>query len=605
MNIDRRTVLMGGVAATGLAVVPGIAFAGSPPGLNALFDAMFNEQLALNPEGATQLGLDKGANAGARAKLNDQGDRGRAAARAMTQDQIRRLRAIDAKSLTGADRINYETVLYTRDSSARVQAFDFGASAYGPSPYVISQQSGAYQSTPNFLDTKHPVETAADADAYLSRLTAFATQLDDNTARMRHDVAMGVVPPDFLLDKTLTQMTAQRVPAGEALVVTSLARRAKAKGLADSYAADAAKIYIERVLPAIDRQIAATKQVRAGATHDAGVWKFSQGDAFYAVALANTTTTRLSPEEVHQFGLDQAKMIADRMNGLMVKTGMSKGTIGERLAAIYKLPGQVFPNTDEGKVAAIDYCNARLAAIREQLPRVFKRIPPYKFEVRRVPKTIEAGAASAFSQAPAIDGSRPGLVYFNLQDSAEWPKFMLDTVIYHEGLPGHQFEGGLALSNANLPLIRKTGGFSGYGEGWALYAEQVADELGMYEGDPLGQIGYLKEALFRAHRCIIDTGLHHYKWSREKAMALFVDGQGEAAGFAEREIDRYCGSPGQACSYKLGHSVFNKIRDKAKATLGAKYDIKDFHEAVLGSGRVPLEILEQVGDEWIAGRTRG
>lgn len=602
--IDRRTVLMSGVAAGGIALMPGMAVA-APPELDALFDAMFKEQLALNPEGATQLGLDKGASAAARAKLNDQGDRGRAAVRAMTQDQLRRLRAIDAKRLSGADRINYETVLYTRESSARVQAFDFGASAYGPSPYVISQQSGAYQSTPNFLDTKHPIENAADADAYLSRLTAFATQLDDNTARMKHDVALGVVPPDFLLDKTLTQMTAQRVPAGEALVVTSIAKRAKAKGLSDSYAADAAKIYSDRVLPAIDRQIAATRAVRAKATHDAGVWKFKQGDAFYAVALANTTTTRMSPEEVHKFGLDQAKMISDRMNDLMVKAGMSKGTIGKRLAAIYKLPGQVFPNTDEGKVAAIAYCNDRLAAIRSQLPRVFKRIPPYKFEVRRVPKTIEAGAASAFSQAPAIDGSRPGLVYFNLQDSGEWPKFMLDTVIYHEGLPGHQFEGGLALSNTNLPLIRKTGGFSGYGEGWALYAEQVADELGMYEGDPLGQIGYLKEALFRAHRCIIDTGLHHYKWSREKAMALFIDGQGEAPGFAEREIDRYCGSPGQACSYKIGHSVFNKIRDKAQATLGAKYDIKDFHEAVLGSGRVPLEILEQVGDEWIAGRARG
>jgi len=501
-------------------------------------------------------------------------------------------------------RINYDTVLYTREGAAKVQQFDFGETAYGPSPYVISQRSGAYQSTPNFLDTKHPIETAADADAYLSRLAAFAGQLDDNTARMRHDVGVGVVPPDFLLDKTLTQMTAQRLPAEKALVVQSIIRRAKAKGLPDSYGAQAAQIYTEKVLPAIDRQIAYTKEVRARATHDAGVWKFKQGDAFYAVALANTTTTRLSPEEVHQFGLDQAKMIGDRMNALMVKAGMSKGSIGERLAAIYKLPGQIFPDTDEGKIAAIAYCNSRLAAIREQLPRVFKRLPPYKFEVRRVPKEIEAGASSAFRQAPAIDGSRPGLVYFNLQDSAEWPKFMLDTVIYHEGLPGHQFEGGLALSNNNLPLIRKTGGFSGYGEGWALYAEQVADELGMYEGDPLGQIGYLKEALFRAHRCIIDTGLHHYKWSREKAIALLVDGQGEAPGFAEREIDRYCGSPGQACSYKLGHSTFNKLRDRAKATLGAKYDIKDFHEAVLDCGRVPLEILERVGNDWIAARAK-
>ncbi|OYY91274.1 MAG: Tat pathway signal protein [Sphingomonas sp. 28-66-16] len=602
--ISRRTLLMTGAAAGSIAALPAFARAPDDAGtrLAALFDAMFQDQLERNPEGATQLGLDKGANAGLRAKMSDQGEAGRAAARATTQAELEQLAAIDRTALSAGDRVNYDTVRYTRESAARVQTFDFGGSAYGPSPYVISQQSGAYQSVPNFLDTKHPIGTASDADAYLARLAAFGDQLEANTDRLRHDVGAGVLPPDFLLDKTLTQMRALRVPADQALVVTSIARRAKARGLDDRYGADAAKIYAERVLPALDRQIAAVESVRAVATHDAGVWKFRQGDAYYAVALANTTTTRLSPEEVHRFGLDQAKLIGDRMNALMVKAGMTKGSVGARLAAIYELPGQIFPNTDAGKAAAIDYCNGRLAAIRKELPRVFKRMPPYQFEVRRVPKDIEAGAASAFSQAPAIDGSRPGLVYFNLQDSAEWPKFMLDTVIYHEGLPGHQFEGGLALSNTGLPLIRKTGGFSGYGEGWALYAEQLADELGMYEGDPLGQIGYLKEALFRAHRCIIDTGLHHYKWSREKAMALFIDGQGEAPGFAEREIDRYCGSPGQACSYKLGHATFVTLRAKAEKALGAKYDIKDFHEAVLGSGRVPLEILEQVGNEWIAAR---
>lgn len=592
---DRRDVLKAGAAVGALAAVPGWAQAAAPSTLDTLFDAFFWEGLRLRPESATLLGLDKGANADLRGKSSDSSPAGVAAAKALTQSQLKRLAAVDVKSLSPAEKVNYDVVLYTRRSAAAAQAFDFGG---GRSPYVISQQDGSYQSIPNFLDTKQPIDTAADADAYLARLGAFGKALDDETAQMQRDVARGVIPPDFLLAKALTQLKAVRVPADQATVVTSLARRAKTKGLDAHYAADATKLYNERVLPALLRQIAAVKAAQAKATHDAGVWKLKQGDAYYRMALEGSTTTKLSPEEVHKFGLDQAAEIGARITALMDKAGVPAGPLGKRLASIYQLPGQIFPNTDEGKVAAIAYCNERLDAIRGKLPQVFKRMPPYKFEVRRVPKEIEAGASSAYSQSPAPDGSRPGFVYFNLQDSAEWPKFMLATVIYHEGLPGHQFEGGLALSNAALPMIRKTIGFSGYAEGWALYAEQVAAEIGIYEGDPLGEIGYLKEALFRAHRCIIDTGLHHFKWSREKAVALFVDGQGEAPGFADREIDRYCASPGQACSYKLGHSTIQKLRAQAQKAQGAKFDIKEFHEAVLANGRVPLEILEQLVGAW-------
>ena len=221
-----------------------------------------------------------------------------------------------------------------------------------------------------------------------------------------------------------------------------------------------------------------------------------------------------------------------------------------------------------------------------------------------MPPQTEAGAASAFSQGPALDGSRPGLVYFNLHDTAEWPKFCLATTVFHEGLPGHQLEGGLALSNTRLPLIRKVGGFSGYGEGWALYAEQLADELGMYDDDPLGRLGYLKFQLFRANRCVVDTGIHHLRWGREQAIDYFVAQEGEARGFATREVERYCVTPGQACSYKLGHTVFTGLRTKAKQALGQRFDLKAFHTAVLGSGRVPLDILQQVGDRWIATQVR-
>jgi uncharacterized protein (DUF885 family) len=310
----------------------------------------------------------------------------------------------------------------------------------------------------------------------------------------------------------------------------------------------------------------------------------------------------MTPDEVHQLGLDQGREITARLDGLLKERGLSQGTVGERIKHLYSIPDQVFPNTDAGKADAIAYCNSRLAQIRTLIPNVFSRLPPYQFEVRRVPPQTEAGAASAFSQGPALDGSRPGLVYINLHDTAEWPKFSLPTVIFHEGLPGHQLEGGLALSNPHLSLLRKTISFPAYGEGWALYAEQLSDEIGAYADDPLGRIGYLKMQLFRANRCVVDTGIHHLRWSREKAIAYFVDSEGEAPGFAAREVERYTTSPGQACSYKVGHTAIVGLRTKAKAALGAKFEIKDFHDAVLANGRVPLEVLQRVGDEWIASR---
>jgi uncharacterized protein (DUF885 family) len=413
-----------------------------------------------------------------------------------------------------------------------------------------------------------------------------------------------VTPPDFILDLALEQLgkTRTATPDGS-LLVTSIARRAAAKGLGDHYAADAARLYVEKIAPALDRQIAEAKRLRAGAVHDAGVWRLPDGAAFYEAALRDTTTTRYSPEEVHKLGLDQAREIGARVDALLKARGLTTGPLGARLKALYADPAQIYPNTDAGKAEAIAYCNSRLAQIRPLLPNAFHRLPPYQFEVRRVPPQTEAGAASAFSQGPAIDGSRPGLVYINLRDTAEWPKFSLATVIFHEGLPGHQLEGGLALSNPNLSLLRKSMGFSAYAEGWALYAEQLADELGAYDADPLSRIGYLKFQLFRANRCVVDTGIHAMRWSREQAIAWFVEQEGEAPGFAAREVERYCTNPGQACSYKLGHTAIVGLREKAKAALGAKFDIKDFHDAVLANGRVPLEVLERATGDWLAKAT--
>ncbi len=576
------------------------AEAGPAARLNALMDAFFRENLNQSPESATLLGLDTGANAALKYKLRDESLAGVAAAKALNASQLSRLKAIDASGLSGMDKVNYDTLVYVGESRAAIAAFDFGGSSFGPSPYVVSQLTGVYQTFPDFMDTKHRIETAEDCDAYLSRLDAFAGQLDDDTERMKHDSAEGVAPPDFILDRALEQMNAFHVAADESLLVTSIARRAKARGLSDDYAKKAARIYTTRIAPAMERQIAQTKAMRATATSDAGLWKLKEGEAYYAASLHSATTTNMTSAQIHELGLDQAAEITARIDGLLKAQGMTKGTVAERILALYHDPKSIYPNTDAGKADEIAYCNQRLSEIRPKLPSVFNRLPPYSFEVRRVPAATEAGASSAFSQGPALDGSRPGIVYFNLHNSAEWPKWALSTTVFHEGLPGHQLEGGLALSNKNLPLLRKTIGFSGYAEGWALYAEQLADEIGMYEDDPLGRIGYLNFQLFRANRCVVDTGIHSLRWTRDQAIRYFVEHGGNAPTFAAREVERYCVTPGQACSYKIGHTVWVKARERAKAALGARYSIKDFHSAGLDCGRVPLDILDQVIDRYIA-----
>lgn len=600
--IDRRRLLASGAASAAVLAAPvwaETANAGDPA-LARLFDAFFQENLRRGPEGATQLGLDKGANADLKSKLTDRGPDERAKNRALNDSQLARLAAVDRKRLTGMDAVNYDTVLYQLNTTKRLLAFDFGGRSYGPSPYVLSQLTGAYQSVPEFLDTKHRIDTPADAGAYLSRLDQYATVLDQETERFRREAGEGILPPDFLLDETITQMEQARVPAADSKLVQSYARRTHQL---DGYfrAAEFAEgIYNQKVLPALDRQLAAVKAARAKAQHQPGVWRFKEGAAFYAAALQSATTTRMTPEEIHQTGLDQGRQVSARLDEILKKQGLTTGSVGERIRGLYKDPSLFYANDPAGKEKLIAYCNDRLDAIRARLPKAFKRIPPYKFEVRAVPSDIDTGAPLAYSQSPAIDGSRPGIVYFNLHDTAEWPRWNLPSTIYHEGLPGHQLEGGLALSNTGLPMLRKVSGFSAYAEGWALYSEQLADELGMYEDDPLGRVGYLKAQLFRCGRLVVDTGIHHFKWSREKAVEYLTGLDGDAVGSTTREIDRYCAIPGQACAYKIGHNVWTAARARAETALGPRYDIKDFHAAGLNCGRVPLDVLDGVIDRWIA-----
>lgn len=342
--LNRRDFLFAAASTAALAPAAGaLAQSSENAGLNGLYDQFFQQNLQLNPEGATELGLDRGANAALKSRLGDVSAAGIAEARRVNAERIAQLKSM-SRPAGGMDRVNYDTVLYVEESTKPLYDLDIGGmDGFSPSPYVLSPITGAYARVPVFLDTKHTVETKADADAYLARLDAFAGVLDANTDRFRHDVAQGVIPPDFLIDITLSQVGQVSVPTAQSGLVSSLARRAAAKGLGDSYGKDAAGIYEQKVRPALERQIAALKEVRPKATHDAGVWRFEKGPAFYAANLRYTTTTNMTPDEVHQLGLDQAAEIGARLDVLLKKQGLTQGTVGERIQALYKDPKYYYP----------------------------------------------------------------------------------------------------------------------------------------------------------------------------------------------------------------------------------------------------------------------
>ncbi|RAK65005.1 DUF885 domain-containing protein [Phenylobacterium kunshanense] len=598
--MDRRLFLQG-VAGTALAAAMPAAALAQPAGedarLRKLLDAFWDELIAENPEDATALGLDVGANAGLRHQLSDYSSAGRDAMFARDKARLARLTAIDPAKLSDAAKIDYEVVAYQLDRQVKGgERFRFGEGpsssfSYAPySPYIVSQLSGPYQALPDFLDTKHPVANAADADAYLTRLKLAAKAIDDSTAALKADAAKGVLAPDFLLEQASVQLA--KLAASDGLV-TSFGRKAASAGLPATWQERAAAILAADFRPAVERQKAAVDALRGTATADAGIWKIPDGEAFYAGALAYQTTTALKPDEVHALGLEQVKALTDRIDGLLRAEGLTSGSVTERLVALNTRPDQLFPNTDAGREQVLAYLRGRVADIEARLPRAFATIPNAPIEIVRVPAAIEDGAANGYAQPASLDGKRPGRFYINLKDTGEWPRYALPSLAFHEAYPGHLWQVAVSQQSKDIPMIRRMGGFSAYGEGWGLYAEQLGDELGCYDADPLGRVGYLQSILFRAVRLVVDSGLHAKRWSREKATNYMVEATGRPRGGMQREIDRYCIWPGQACSYKVGHNEFVRLREEARRRQGERFDIRQFHE-VLKAGSLPLVVLERV-----------
>jgi uncharacterized protein (DUF885 family) len=609
--LDRRKVLAGGAGVAALAAVGAPAVAQTTSEMaDGLIDILLKKHLDKTidsqPELATTLGLDKGPRAKLRGKLNDYSLEQAARDRESTSDRLVELQMYNRDALSNSYALSYDIAMFrlllAEDTNKR---FPFGGTNGRVTPYVVSQLSGAYYSTPDFLANQHKIDNREDVDTYLLRLKGFSTALDQQTAYLNHDAGLGVIPPDFILAGTIGNLKKLRdQPAAASVLVRSVADRAKAKNLGD-YEAPASQIFTGQVVPALDRQIAALQALAPRATHDAGVWKITDGDNYYESAILASTTVKLTGEQIHQIGLAQVKDLSAQLDSLLREQNMTTGTVAQRIAALNTDPKYVYANTDAGKAELIAYLNTLVAGMAPRLPRYFNTLPKAPLEIRRVPPYIEAGAPLGYYQGAPLDGSRPGAYYVNLKDTADWPKWSLPTLTYHEGIPGHHFQISVSHEAANLPIYRRVGGFAAYNEGWGLYAEQLASEIGAYENDPIGRIGLYQSLVFRACRLVVDSGIHFKRWTREQGIKYLMENCARTESASINEVERYCVWPGQACSYKIGHSLISDMRDKAQKSLGGGFDIKGFHDVMLLGGSMPMALLQKQIDTWVRHRQMG
>jgi len=594
-DITRRQALAGLGATTALTLA-GCATGPRPEGVakaaqigaERLLEVVGYNLLEHEPERATGLGVDTGNYATLRAKLEDQSPAGQQAYAASLRQDLERVRAysregLDADTVTNLDVVEsgYATAL----DGFGLPYGDVAVGSWRNAPYVVIQNVGTYLDLPRFMDSTQPVETDADVEAYLDRLGDTAKALNGELERMRSARAMGVIPPAFLLAKAITAMESSIASAP----IDYTAPLAKAPELHREQAQTMAKQFVERLIqPALQRQLEELRIEAASATNNAGMWSQPRGDEWYSWGLRASTTTTLSPDEVHQRGLEELAELHGRMDPILREIGYTKGTVGERMQGLSKDPRYMFPEGDPGRKEIMDFLNERVAWIKAQMPRAFGTLVNPNMEIRRLPPAEEPGAPGAYGGAGSKDGKIPGRMWINLRTTDLHRKYDLADLAFHETIPGHVWEG--EFSN-RLPLIRSILAFNAFSEGWALYAEQLADELGAYDEFKVGRLGYLQSLAFRACRMVVDTGLHDKQWTREQGVAFFVERNGSKVEEVASEVDRYCSWPGQACGYKVGHSEIVRQRGLAQASLGSAYDLRDFNDAVILGGNAPLDVM--------------
>jgi uncharacterized protein (DUF885 family) len=604
------------VVAVALLAACGAAENGTAPAAdgrpaNEQFDAAVQEMTMAYfshvPEAATQLGIPEQDVPGTSDRMMDRSVDGDAARNRALEAALAELNSIDAESLS-ADRRRTHAVLTTlfEGALAPSRVVDYGTTAGAWTlwylPYPIVQNSGPTVDIPNFLNSQQPVTNAEEAETFLVRLASVEQALDGALESYRHGVQQGAIPPDFVVDKSLAVVEAFiEPPAGQNPLYVSFVDKLQAAEIEDgeAYADRALQIIDAGVIPAYQRIADYLSEIRASAPHDAGIWRLPGGEALYAAMIRHMTDSNLSAEDIHQTGLDEVDRITREMDEILRAEGYTDGTVGERMQKLNVEARFLYSDDAAGKEKLLDDVRTQVDGMYAELPNWFRKLPKYTVEVRPVPEFSQGSAPMGYYNPPAPDGSRPGYYFINLRDTALHPSWTLPTLSYHEAVPGHHLDGATAME-LDVPPVVKALWSNTSGEGWALYAELLAAEMGMYADDPYGDLGRLQAELHRAVRLVTDTGMHAKKWSREQAIEYMVDVEGLDEATATSEIERYAVWPAQALGYKLGQLRILALREEAEQALGDAFDIRDFNQLVLEVASTPLPFIESSVRNWIA-----
>jgi uncharacterized protein (DUF885 family) len=581
---------------TAAAAAPAATAAAEDARLNAFLDAAFEESVATNPQFLTSLGSKRLYH-----RLNDYTDAYRQQQLALSEAQLARLRAeFNVERLSPAGRLSY------RMFEEQVED-DRAGFAWRWHGFPASTNGSPMGGIPVFLINNHRVDTIEDAEAYISRLRDTERVMNEISANMRRQTALGIVPPRF--NFAPVRADARRVLGGapfsegnDSAVFADFKAKvgrlqadddAKARLIADARAALTGPFRrgYQTMLETLDF-------IEPRATGNNGAWSLPQGAEFYASRLRDSTTTDLTADQIHDIGLQQVARIHGEMGRIQRQVGFS-GSLQDFFRHINNGQQFKYPNTDAGRQQYLADARRFIAQVMEAAPRWFRRLPQAPLEVRAVETWRQETAAVAFYNRPSADGSRPGIYYVNLADMNQVLRPQTEAISYHEGAPGHHFQIALAQELPGVPKFRRFGGYGAYSEGWGLYAEQLGKEMGFYQ-DPYSEFGMYSTALWRAIRLVVDTGIHSKRWTREQAIQYFRDNGLLSERDAAKEVERYFNNPGQATSYMIGQLKILELRDRARQQLGNRFDIRDFHATVLENGAVPLDILEELVDAWIA-----
>ena len=474
------------------------------------------------------------------------------------------------------------------------------------SGYRVNQISGVTVNLPEFLTDAHAIIDRRSADRYLSRLSEFGRVLREVRDRVIDDRNHGVIPPDFVIEKSLTGMR-RFISEGAAqnVLVTDFASRLSE---VDEISAEDQSVLVmdaqarvaSEVIPGYEGMIALFEEFATQTNHDAGIWRIPNGEAIYRHRLRSSTTTDYTPDEIHDIGLAEVVRIEGEMHAILDTQQIPDGDIATRVRVVMEDPSQQFANTDEGREEMIAYLESFDAKVMARVADFFITIPPQPLEIVRVPVHAQDSSAGGYYSSPALDGSRPGRFYINQKNTADNPRWTLPTLMIHEGSPGHHFQLSASQLIEDVPLLRRLSPFNAFTEGWALYSERIAKtDMGLYDDDPLGDLGRLQAEMFRAVRLVVDTGIHAKRWSREEAIDYMLAKTGMTEDEVTREIERYSVWPGQATGYKTGQLAILELREAAEAALGESFDIRQFHELLLMNGAMPLALLKDQVTAWI------